>query len=90
MALRQIGRRGDQLIPEGLEARIQSGRRPARMGEAAGLASQNIYINGSVLGLSKKEIDGRIDEIIDFAEIWEFIDTPVQNYKWTACSVGVN
>ena len=42
---------------------------------------ENIYINGSVLGLSKKEIDEKIDEIIDFAEIREFIDTPVQNYS---------
>jgi lipopolysaccharide transport system ATP-binding protein len=42
---------------------------------------ENIYINGSVLGLSKKEIDGKIDEIINFAEIGEFIDTPVQNYS---------
>ena len=42
---------------------------------------ENIYINGSVLGLSKKEIDGKIDEIIDFAEIGEFIDMPVQNYS---------
>jgi ABC-type polysaccharide/polyol phosphate transport system ATPase subunit len=42
---------------------------------------ENIYINGSVLGLSKKEIDAKIDEIIDFAEIGEFIDSPVQNYS---------
>ena len=42
---------------------------------------ENIYINGSVLGLSKKEIDGKMDEIIDFAEIGEFIDSPVQNYS---------
>ena len=42
---------------------------------------ENIYINGSVLGLSKKEIDEKIDEIIDFAEIGEFIDMPVQNYS---------
>jgi lipopolysaccharide transport system ATP-binding protein len=34
-----------------------------------------------VLGLTKKEIDAKIDEIIDFAEIREFIDTPVQNYS---------
>jgi lipopolysaccharide transport system ATP-binding protein len=42
---------------------------------------ENIYINGSVLGLSKNEIDEKIDEIIGFAEIGEFIDMPVQNYS---------
>jgi lipopolysaccharide transport system ATP-binding protein len=42
---------------------------------------ENIYVNGSVLGLSKKEIDEKMDEIIDFAEIGKFIDTPVQNYS---------
>jgi ABC-type polysaccharide/polyol phosphate transport system ATPase subunit len=42
---------------------------------------ENIYINGSVLGLTKKEIDEKIDEIIDFAEIREFIDMPVQSYS---------
>ena len=42
---------------------------------------ENIYINGSVLGLSKKGIDAKMDEIIDFAEIGEFIDTPVMNYS---------
>jgi lipopolysaccharide transport system ATP-binding protein len=49
-----------------------------RRGEGA---NQNIYINGSVLGLTKKEIDEKIDEIIDFAEIREFIDMPVMNYS---------
>ena len=42
---------------------------------------ENIYINGSVLGLSKKEIDEKVEEIIDFAEIDSFIDMPVQNYS---------
>jgi lipopolysaccharide transport system ATP-binding protein len=42
---------------------------------------ENIYINGSVLGLTKKEIDAKIGEIIDFAEIGEFIDAPVQSYS---------
>jgi lipopolysaccharide transport system ATP-binding protein len=42
---------------------------------------ENIYINGSVLGLSKKEIDLKIEEIVDFAELGEFIDMPVQNYS---------
>jgi lipopolysaccharide transport system ATP-binding protein len=42
---------------------------------------ENIYVNASVLGISKDEIDKKIDEIIDFAEIREYIDMPVQNYS---------
>ena len=42
---------------------------------------ENIYTNASVLGLSKREIDAKLDEIIDFAEIGDFLDTPVQNYS---------
>ncbi len=42
---------------------------------------ENIYINAAILGLTKKEIDAQIDNIIDFAEIREFIDSPVQSYS---------
>lgn len=42
---------------------------------------ENVYIYGSVLGLDREEIDGIIDEIIDFAEIREFIDMPLQSYS---------
>ena len=42
---------------------------------------ENIYVNGSVLGLKRAEIDARIDDIIAFADIGEFIDSPVQNYS---------
>jgi lipopolysaccharide transport system ATP-binding protein len=42
---------------------------------------ENIYVNGSILGLTKKEIDTKIEEIITFAEIREFIDAPVQTYS---------
>jgi len=42
---------------------------------------ENIYNNGAVLGFTKKEIDSKVEEIIDFAEIREFIDMPVQNYS---------
>lgn len=42
---------------------------------------ENIYVNGAVLGLSKREIDAKIDQIIDFAEIGEFIESPVQSYS---------
>jgi lipopolysaccharide transport system ATP-binding protein len=42
---------------------------------------ENIYINGAVLGLSKQEIDKKLDEIIDFSGIESFIDSPVANYS---------
>jgi lipopolysaccharide transport system ATP-binding protein len=42
---------------------------------------ENVYVNGSILGLSKKEIDARFDEIVDFSELEEFIDAPVQGYS---------
>jgi lipopolysaccharide transport system ATP-binding protein len=42
---------------------------------------ENIYVNGSILGLSKADIEARFEEIIEFAEIGEFIDAPVQTYS---------
>lgn len=42
---------------------------------------ENIYINASIFGLSKKEIEGRIDAIITFSELEEFIDHPVRTYS---------
>lgn len=42
---------------------------------------ENVYANGSILGLSKSEIDEKIEEIIDFAEIGDFINSPVQSYS---------
>jgi lipopolysaccharide transport system ATP-binding protein len=42
---------------------------------------ENIAVNATVLGLSKSQIKDRIDDIIDFAELREFIDTPVRNYS---------
>jgi lipopolysaccharide transport system ATP-binding protein len=41
----------------------------------------NIYLNGSILGMSKAEIRRHFDEIVAFAEIEEFLDTPVKNYS---------
>lgn len=42
---------------------------------------ENVYLNGSILGLSKRELDGRFDEIVDFAGVEQFIDQPVKNYS---------
>ncbi|MEW6456467.1 MAG: ABC transporter ATP-binding protein [Acidobacteriota bacterium] len=44
-------------------------------------ARENIYINGIMLGLSKKEISEKFDEIVKFAELEEFIDQPVKTYS---------
>lgn len=42
---------------------------------------ENIYLNGTILGMSRKEIDEKFQEIIDFADIGEFIDAPVSTYS---------
>jgi lipopolysaccharide transport system ATP-binding protein len=42
---------------------------------------ENVYVNAAVLGLSKREIDAQFDEIVEFAEIGDFIDAPVQSYS---------
>jgi len=42
---------------------------------------ENIYVNGSILGLSKKQIDDSFDDIVEFAELREFIETPVATYS---------
>jgi ABC-type polysaccharide/polyol phosphate transport system ATPase subunit len=42
---------------------------------------ENVYLNGAILGMSKQEIDKKFDEIVDFAEMAEFIDTPVKRYS---------
>ena len=42
---------------------------------------ENVFINGIMLGLTKREIQDRFDEIVDFAELREFIDAPVKTYS---------
>lgn len=42
---------------------------------------ENIYLNGAILGMTKAEIDRKIEEIIDFSECRQFIDTPVKRYS---------
>ncbi len=42
---------------------------------------ENAYLNGSILGMTKTEIDRKFDEIVEFAEMQQFIDTPVKRYS---------
>jgi lipopolysaccharide transport system ATP-binding protein len=42
---------------------------------------ENVYLNGSILGLTGKEIDARLDDILAFADIGDFIDQPVKTYS---------
>ena len=42
---------------------------------------ENIYLNGSILGMSRKEIDRKFDSIVDFSGVEKFLDQPVKNYS---------
>ena len=42
---------------------------------------ENIYLNGAILGMSKEEVDRKMEDIIDFSECRQFIDTPVKRYS---------
>jgi len=42
---------------------------------------ENIFLNGTILGMKKREIDAKFDEIVKFAEIEKFLDTPVKRYS---------
>src|SRR6266852_8691266 len=42
---------------------------------------ENTYLNGAILGMGKKEIERKFDDIVDFAEVADFIDTPLKHYS---------
>jgi ABC-type polysaccharide/polyol phosphate transport system ATPase subunit len=42
---------------------------------------ENVYVNGTVLGMTRKQVDARFDDIVDFAEVGDFLDTPVKYYS---------
>ena len=44
-------------------------------------ARENIFLNGAVLGYDKQFMEQHFDEIVDFAELWDFLDMPIKNYS---------
>jgi ABC-type polysaccharide/polyol phosphate transport system ATPase subunit len=65
---------------------ITRGRIGALIAVGAGFHPQmtgreNIFLNGSILGMDKQEIKGKFDEIVDFADLGDFIDSPVSTYS---------
>lgn len=74
-------------ITEPTEGRVEiRGRTSSLLEVGTGFHSEltgreNIYLNGSILGMSKAEINRRFDEIVEFSEIELFLDTPVKRYS---------
>jgi len=76
---------GGILAPTAGEIRV-AGRIAALLELGAGFhpeltGRENVYLNGSILGLSRREIDKRFDAIVGFAELEQFIDMQVRNYS---------
>lgn len=44
-------------------------------------ARENIFLNGAILGFSRSEMKEKFDEIMEFSELWEFIDVPIKNFS---------
>ena len=42
---------------------------------------ENVYLNGAMLGLTREEMDARFEQIVNFAELWNFIDAPLRTYS---------
>lgn len=65
---------------------VANGRVAAMLEVGSGFHSElsgreNIFLNGSILGMSKKELTRKFDEIVDFSGVEQFIDQPVKNYS---------
>lgn len=72
-----IPTKGDMVINGRLSALIEvtAGFHPELTGR------ENVYLNGTILGMRRKEIDQKFDEIVEFSGVSEFIDTPVKRYS---------
>jgi len=65
---------------------IVRGNVAALLGVGAGFhqelsGRENVYLNGTLLGFTKKQMDEKFDSIVDFAELWDYIDQPLRTYS---------
>src|SRR3990172_1703440 len=67
----EVGRLGARLL----------GRRVEPRAHFWALKDVNISLNGSIMGMSRREIQNKFDQIVAFAEIEQFVDTPVKHYS---------
>lgn len=51
------------------------------MGVSCGCAGDAIFLNGAILGYKKEFLEEKFTGIVDFAELWEFLDMPIKNYS---------
>jgi ABC-type polysaccharide/polyol phosphate transport system ATPase subunit len=75
-----------KIYPPSLGSITYNGRMAALLEVGSGFhhelsGKENIYLNGSILGMKKKEIDRKFDEIVDFSGVEKFIDQPIKNYS---------
>src|ERR1700722_826054 len=74
-------------ITEPTEGRVLLGGRVARLLEVgtgfhpALAGRENVFLNGAILGMTRREIREKFDEIVDFAEVQKFLDTPVKHFS---------
>ena len=50
---------------------------------------ENIFINGAILGLGRREIERRFDDIVEFSGLADFIEEPVKNYSWVSTFIRI-
>ena len=54
-----------------------------------GRDAERVYLNGAILGMSKAEVDRKLEEIVDFSGVESYVDTPVKRYSVSKWPIGL-